>query len=218
MAQPQRLPETDGASERIRRAATRLFMERGYHGTPVRALAQVLRMEAGNLYYHFPSKQQILVDVLEGTIDDLLDGLQRARAYLTARATLEPIPSDGFLTGDIGYRDADGYLYLTGRKKDLIILGGVNIALEITTVLLAHEAVAEAATIGVPDPIYVEAIVSFVTFRTGRAPAEPGLRAHCQKQLSDFKLPARIVVIDAILKTDRGKRDRLLALAGAPQA
>jgi AcrR family transcriptional regulator len=80
MAQPQRVPESDGASERIRRAATRLFMERGYHGTPVRALAQVLRMEAGSLYYHFPSKQRILADVLEATIDDLLDGLRRAVA------------------------------------------------------------------------------------------------------------------------------------------
>jgi acyl-coenzyme A synthetase/AMP-(fatty) acid ligase len=143
-------------------------------------------------------------------------GPQLASAYLTGRGTLETIPRDGFRTGDIGYRDADGYLYLTGRKKDLIIRGGVNIApLEITAALLAHEAVADATTIGVPDPIYGEAVVSFVTLRPGLAPGEPELRQHCRTRLSDFKLPTRIIVVDAIPKTDRGKiaRDRLLGLA-----
>ena len=80
MAQPQPAPAPDAAAERIRRAAVGLFMERGYHGTPVRALAQVLRMEAGSLYYHFPSKQQILVDLLDRILDDLLAGLARAVA------------------------------------------------------------------------------------------------------------------------------------------
>lgn len=80
MAPAQLAPVPLAAAERIRRAAVRLFRERGYHGTSVRALAQALRMEAGSLYYHFPSKQQILVDVLEATLDDLLEGLQRAVA------------------------------------------------------------------------------------------------------------------------------------------
>ena len=140
-----------------------------------------------------------------------------ATAYLTGRGRLEPISRDGFATGDVGYQDADGYLYLTGRKKDLIIRGGVNIApLEITSVLLAHPAVAEAATIGVPDPIYGEAIVGFVTLRRGHAPGEAELLEHCRTRLSEFKLPARIVRLDALPRNDRGKlaRERLLALAG----
>lgn len=68
------------ASDRILRAATALFCERGYHGTPMRTLARVLRMEAPSLYYRFPSKQEILFAILDRTLDDLLDGLQDAVA------------------------------------------------------------------------------------------------------------------------------------------
>ena len=67
-----------GASERIRRAAIALFKARGYHGAPVRALARLVRVEAASLYYHFPSKQEILADILTRVMDDLLEGLQRA--------------------------------------------------------------------------------------------------------------------------------------------
>lgn len=68
------------ASDRILKAATALFCERGYHGTPMRALARVLRMEAPSLYYRFPSKQEILFAILDRTLDDLLEGLREAVA------------------------------------------------------------------------------------------------------------------------------------------
>ena len=68
------------ASDRILKAATTLFCERGYHGTPMRTLARVLRMEAPSLYYRFPSKQEILFAILDRTLDDLQDGLQDAVA------------------------------------------------------------------------------------------------------------------------------------------
>jgi len=75
------IPDRDAAaSDRILKAATALFCKRGYHGTPVRALARVLRMEAPSLYYRFPSKQEILFAILDRTLDDLLDGLRRAVA------------------------------------------------------------------------------------------------------------------------------------------
>jgi AcrR family transcriptional regulator len=67
-------------SDRILRAATALFEKRGYHGTPVRALARVLHMEAPSLYYRFPSKQEILFAILDRTLDDLLGGLREAVA------------------------------------------------------------------------------------------------------------------------------------------
>lgn len=74
-------PERDAvASDRILKAATALFCKRGYHGTPVRALARVLHMEAPSLYYRFPSKQEILFAILDRTLDDLLDGLREAVA------------------------------------------------------------------------------------------------------------------------------------------
>jgi AcrR family transcriptional regulator len=67
-------------ADRVRRTAIALFRQRGYHGTPMRALARTLRMEAGSLYYHVPSKQQLLFEILDRTLDDLLDGLQEATA------------------------------------------------------------------------------------------------------------------------------------------
>src|SRR6059058_6695240 len=66
------------ASDRILRAATALFCERGYHGTSVRTLARELRLETASLYYHFHSKQEILFAILDRTLDDLLDGLRHA--------------------------------------------------------------------------------------------------------------------------------------------
>jgi acyl-coenzyme A synthetase/AMP-(fatty) acid ligase len=133
-------------------------------------------------------------------------GRAMASAYLGEGGRLVPIPQHGFRTGDLGYADADGYLYLTGRKKDLIIRGGVNIAPEeITAALLAHPAVAEAATIGVPDPVYGEAIASFVVARAGVPVTPDDLLAHCRDRLSDFKLPRHIVLIEALPRTDRGK-------------
>ena len=76
MSHPGR--DRDGASARIRQAAIALFRARGYHGTSVRELAQIVRIEAASLYYHFPSKQKILFDVFNRTMDDLLEGLRRA--------------------------------------------------------------------------------------------------------------------------------------------
>jgi acyl-coenzyme A synthetase/AMP-(fatty) acid ligase len=145
----------------------------------------------------------------------VVSGRQMASAYLAGRGRLVPIPQDGFATGDLGYMDADGYLCITGRKKDLIIRGGVNIApMEVTSVLLGHPAVAEAATIGVPDAIYGEGIVSFVVPRPDQSASPDALLAHCRQRLSDFKLPQQILVLDALPKTDRGKaaRERLLAI------
>jgi acyl-coenzyme A synthetase/AMP-(fatty) acid ligase len=143
-------------------------------------------------------------------------GRQMASAYLLEGGALVPIPSSGFRTGDLGHADGDGYLYLTGRAKDLIIRGGVNIApMEITAVLLAHPAVAEAATVGVPDAVYGEAIVSFVVPRAGTTVTAAELDAHCRAHLSGFKQPERITLLEALPRNDRGKvaRDALRSLA-----
>src|SRR2546426_7612149 len=72
--------ERAAAAERILRAAIALFRVRGYHGSSMRALARGLRMEAASLYYHFPSKQEILFAILDRALDDLRDGLGRAVA------------------------------------------------------------------------------------------------------------------------------------------
>ena len=80
MSRSPRVLEQGSASERIRRAGITLFRARGYHGTSVRAIAQMVGVEAASLYHHFPSKQEILYGIFNRTMDSLLDGLQRALA------------------------------------------------------------------------------------------------------------------------------------------
>ncbi len=136
-------------------------------------------------------------------------GIQIFSAYLLGRGNVQTIPEEGYRTGDLGYFDKDGYAFLTGRKKDLIIRGGVNIApLEISSILAEHPSVLEAATIGVPDPIYGEAIACFVVPKPGFAPTVDELRAHLQKKLSDYKMPETITLMTEIPKSDRGKTSR----------
>jgi acyl-coenzyme A synthetase/AMP-(fatty) acid ligase len=112
-------------------------------------------------------------------------------------------------TGDIGFLDADGYLHLTGREKELIIRGGVNISpLEIDGVLMQQADVVEAATIGVPDGIWGEEVVSYVVLRPHAHCAADDLLRACRAQLAEFKAPKRIIACGELPKTERGKLDR----------
>ena len=125
-----------------------------------------------------------------------------------------------FHSGDIGHMDADGYVYITDRKKDIIIRGGENIMpREIDEVLYRHSAVRDAATIGAPDTKYGERVVSFVVLRDGATATPAELADHCRAHLADFKVPAEIRLIDEIPKGPSGKllrrelRERYAALA-----
>jgi acyl-CoA synthetase (AMP-forming)/AMP-acid ligase II len=136
-----------------------------------------------------------------------IGGAQPARAYLLPDGTEEPIGR--LRTGDLGYLDADGFLMVTGRAKDVIIRGGVNIApLEIDNVLAAHPDVHEAATVGVPDRVYGEEAVSFVAIREGSATDAAAISEHCNKSLPPFKRPKRVILLAEIPKNARGKIDR----------
>jgi acyl-coenzyme A synthetase/AMP-(fatty) acid ligase len=113
------------------------------------------------------------------------------------------------LTGDLGLIDEDGYLRVTGRAKDLIIRGGVNISpLEIDSFLMQHPALIEVATVGVPDAIYGEEVVSYVVARPGGAIDAAALLRYCSDGLPAFKAPKRIVLTTSLPKTERGKLDR----------
>jgi acyl-coenzyme A synthetase/AMP-(fatty) acid ligase len=139
----------------------------------------------------------------------VVSGRQLASAYWQGPGHLVPIPQDGFRNGDLARADAEGYVYITGRKKDIIIKGGVNIAsLEITNRLLEHPDVADAATLGVKDDIYGEVPVGFVAPRPGRSLGEAPVLEHCRTTLAAFKVPKAIVVCDAIPKNANDKIDR----------
>ena len=113
--------------------------------------------------------------------------------------------------GDLGYLDADGYLFLTGRTRDLIIRGGVNISpVEVQNILLQVPGVAEAAAIGVPDRIYGEEVVAYVACKAGAHLTQESVLAQCQGKLPPAKLPKQILFKEELPKGDRGKIDRKL--------
>ncbi len=124
---------------------------------------------------------------------------------------------DGWLhTGDMGRLDADGYLYLVERKKDLILRGGFNIyPREVEAVLEAHPAVAEAAVVGVPDLLMGEEVCAFVVLREGVRVTAAELVAWCERRLARFKCPKQVRFVDRLPRSPIGKvlRKELRALA-----
>jgi long-chain acyl-CoA synthetase len=135
-------------------------------------------------------------------------------------ATAQALRSGWLHTGDMGHLDADGFLFLTDRKKDLIIRGGENISpREVEEVLLAFPAVAEAAVVGAVDREWGEEVVAFLVPKTGRDLVVDELQNFCRERLARFKVPRRIQVVSALPLTSVGKVDkaRLRALTTPDQ-
>ena len=133
-------------------------------------------------------------------------GPQACVATISPDGEYEDTASVRIKTGDLAVMDEDGFVRVTGRSKELIIRGGVNIApLEIDHVLMKHPGVAEAAAVGVPDPIYGEEIVCYVVAKPGQDLTPGDIESHCARHLAPFKLPKAIFFIDAVPKSDRGK-------------
>lgn len=135
--------------------------------------------------------------------------------YKAPDITRAAFTDDGWLrTGDLGYRDADGYYFINGRAKELIIKGGENIApREIDEVLLKHPAVLEAAAVGIPDPAYGQDIVAFIV-RRDSVPCDDGeLRTLCLRELGRYKTPREFRFIDALPRGPSGKVQRLKLLS-----
>jgi long-chain acyl-CoA synthetase len=114
---------------------------------------------------------------------------------------------DGWLfTGDMGSMDADGFLTLKDRSKDLVISGGSNIyPREVEEVLLLAPGVAEVSVVGAPDPEWGEVVVAFVVPQPGRSVDSATLDAVCLERIARFKRPRRYVIVDALPKNNYGK-------------
>ncbi|HEX3453987.1 MAG TPA: hypothetical protein VHS03_05130, partial [Gaiellaceae bacterium] len=114
-----------------------------------------------------------------------------------------------FTLGDVGYVDADGYLFLTDRSANLIISGGVNIyPAEVDEVLLEHPAVGDAATIGVPHPDWGEEVVAVVELQAGVEPTDElatDLIELCRSRLAHYKCPRRVDFVATLPRHDNGK-------------
>jgi long-chain acyl-CoA synthetase len=140
--------------------------------------------------------------------------------YKNDDATHASFTADGWLrTGDLGHRDADGFFFVTGRIKELIIKGGENIApREIDEALLAHPAVLEGAAVGVPDRHYGQEIVACVVLREGEHCSETDLREFCRVNLGSYKTPKAIYFVDELPRGPSGKVQRLKLLDLLPAA
>ena len=131
--------------------------------------------------------------------------------YKAPELTAEAIDPEGWLrTGDVGYMDEDGFAFVTGRTKELIIKGGENIApKEIDEVLYAHPAVLDCAAVGIADERYGEDILCGVVLKPGFTATEEELRRYCLEQLGEFKTPKVIRLLDELPKGPSGKIQRL---------
>ena len=112
-----------------------------------------------------------------------------------------------FRTGDVGYQDADGYVYIQDRLKDMIVSGGENVySGEVEAVLYAHPAVREAAVFGVPDPKWGELVMACVVLEPGQAMTVEELIAYCRRSLASYKVPRRVEFSETDLpKSGSGK-------------
>ena len=114
-------------------------------------------------------------------------------------------------TGDVGYRDKDGFFYIVDRKKDMIITGGFNVfSAEVEAGIMSLAEVHECAVIGVPDETWGEAVKAIVALREGAKLNEAEVIEHCRKKLGGVKSPKSVEFRDEIPKTPAGKIDRKL--------
>jgi long-chain acyl-CoA synthetase len=138
--------------------------------------------------------------------------------YKNAEETARTLTADGWLhTGDLGYLDEDGFVFVTGRLKELIIKGGENIApREIDEALLKHPAVLEAAAVGIPDDNYGQEIMACVVLKPEQSVASEDLRRYCESTLGRYKTPKRFVFVTELPKGPSGKVQRLKLLDLTP--
>lgn len=137
----------------------------------------------------------------------LLRAPQVMQGYWDRPDETASILRDGWLyTGDIGYMDEDGYVFIVDRKKDLIKPSGFQVwPREVEEVIAAHPAVEEVCVAGVPDVHQVEAVKAWVVLRSGEQAGEAELRAYCREKLAGYKIPKHIEFCDSLPKSSVGK-------------
>ena len=169
------------------------------------------RRKIGSIGVPLPNTDMKVVSLDDGTTEVevgkqgelLLKGPQVMRGYWNVPEQTAAAFTDGwFRTGDVAAVDADDYTFIVGRKKDMIIAGGYNIYPdEIDAVLVAHPAVLEAATVGIPDPKRGETVKSFVVLRPGQRATADELTEYCRHELAAYKVPRSFAFLDELPKS-----------------
>jgi long-chain acyl-CoA synthetase len=180
------------------------------HANPWRGLAK-----AGSVGLPVPDTDCKIVDVLEGTKElgigetgeILLKGPQLTQGYYKKpEETAQAIRDGWFYTGDIGYMDDQGYLYIVDRKKDMIIASGFNVyPRDIDEVLYAHPKIKEACAVGIPDPYRGETIKAFIVPREGETLTAEEVIVFCREKLAAYKVPKQVEFMEDLPKSTIGK-------------
>jgi long-chain acyl-CoA synthetase len=175
-------------------------------------------VKSGSVGIALPQTEIQVVDVENGTRilpcgergEIRARGPQIMRGYRNLpEETAQTLRGGWLYTGDIGEFDAEGYLYIRDRKKDMLIVGGYNVyPRELEEVLVMHSAVLDAAVVGVRDDYRGELPVAYVALRPGAFTDAEELLAHCRANLARYKVPARIRVVEALPKTSVAKTDK----------
>jgi len=180
------------------------------HANPWRGKTKV-----GSVGVPIPDTDCRIVDVETGTRElgigepgeILIKGPQMTPGYYKRPDETDIAFRDGwFYTGDVGYMDEEGYLFIVDRKKDMIIAGGYNIyPREIDEVLYAHPKVAEACSVGLPDPYRGETVKAFLVRKAGETLTEEEVISFCKEKLAAYKVPKQVEFMEALPKSAIGK-------------
>jgi acyl-CoA synthetase (AMP-forming)/AMP-acid ligase II len=147
-------------------------------------------------------------DVAEGVVGEIVVQSESVMVgYWKKPVETGQVIVDGWLhTGDMGYYDRKGYIYIVDRKKDMIVTGGENVyPREVEEVLYRHPAVQEAAVIGVPDDVWVERVHAVVVLKEGEKAQETEIIDFCKQQLARYKAPKSVELVAALPKNPQGK-------------
>lgn len=126
--------------------------------------------------------------------------------YNRPQETAESLRDGWVATGDMGRFDAEGYLYLVDRKKDMVLSGGYNIySKEVEAALQEHPDVVDVAVVGVPDPIYGEAVAAYIELRAGSSASAESIIEHCRDRIASYKKPRHVFFLPGLPRNSTGK-------------
>jgi len=202
-------------------AATGVPIHEGYGMTemaPISGMTAQMGVRPGSVGKPMPCNAIEIVDIETGTQllppggkgEVRVRGPHMMTGYRGRPEETALIIRDGWLhTGDIGHLDADGFLFITGRKKDVVLVNGFNVfPREVEEALLRHPEVAAIGVVGVPDPRTGERVVAYVVPREGTAPSEARLAAFAAEKLAPHQCPAAIHIVPQLPMTGVLKLDR----------
>ncbi|MEC8740567.1 MAG: fatty acid--CoA ligase, partial [Pseudomonadota bacterium] len=137
----------------------------------------------------------------------LVRGPQTMMGYWRLPEATDSALKGGWMhTGDAGYMDEEGFIYIQDRIKDMIVSGAENIyPAEVERAIFEHPAVADTAVVGIPDEQWGETVLAFVALKSGQTLELDTLQAFCRERLAGYKIPSKLEIIDAIPRNASGK-------------